>query len=121
MDDVILCDLIDTITRRLFLYCLRLTTQKIALNLNRLMWIKSKIMKQKYLKISMILTVFGSVDEISHIISAADLSAAALSLFPWESLFVGDFLFLESLIYYKSTKYYTLCECKLCVVLVRSA
>ena len=42
------------------------------------------------------LAVFGSVDKISNIVSAADLSAADLSaavlnLFPWESLFVGDF------------------------------
>ena len=42
------------------------------------------------------LAVFGSVDEISNIVSAADLSTAVLNLFPWESLFVGDFLFLES-------------------------
>ena len=46
------------------------------------------------------LAVFGSVDEISNIVSAADLSAAVLNLFPWESLFVGDFLFLESRLIY---------------------
>ena len=46
------------------------------------------------------LAVFGSVDEISKIVSAADVSAAVLNLFPWESLFVGDFLFLESQLIY---------------------
>ena len=46
------------------------------------------------------LTVFRSVDEISNIVSAVDLSTAALNLFPWESLFVGDFLFLESRLIY---------------------
>ena len=46
------------------------------------------------------LAVFGSVNEISNIVSAADLSAAVLNLFPWESLFVGDFLFLESRLIY---------------------
>ena len=40
------------------------------------------------------LAVFGSVDEISNIVSAADLSAAVLNFFSGESLFVGDFLFL---------------------------
>ena len=59
------------------------------------------------------LAVFGSVDETSNTVSAADLSTAVLNLFPWESLFVVDLL--------KKTKYYTLCECKLCVVLVRSS
>ena len=46
------------------------------------------------------LVVFGSVDEISNIVSAADLSATALNLFPWESRFVGDFLFLERRLIY---------------------
>ena len=46
------------------------------------------------------LAVFGSVDEISKIVSAADVSAAVLNLFPWESLFVGDFLFLKSQLIY---------------------
>ena len=45
-------------------------------------------------------TVFGSVDEISNIVSAAGLSVAVLNLFPWESLFVGDFLFLERRLIY---------------------
>ena len=46
------------------------------------------------------LAAFGSVDEISIIVSAADLSTAVVNLFPWESLFVDDFLFLESRLIY---------------------
>ena len=47
------------------------------------------------------LAAFGSVDEISNIVSsAADLSTAVVNLFPWASLFVGDFLFLESRLIY---------------------
>ena len=46
------------------------------------------------------LAVFGSVDEISNIVSAAYLSAAVVNLLLWESLFVSDFLFLESRLIY---------------------
>ena len=58
------------------------------------------IFKSDTMTSSTALAVFGSVDEISNIVSPADLSAAVLNLFPWESLFVGDFLFLESRLIY---------------------
>ena len=58
------------------------------------------IFKSDTMTSSTALAVLGSVDEISNIVSAADLSAAVLNLFPWESLFVGDFLFLKSRLIY---------------------